>query len=240
MIEEIIWVFLILFYFLSKKGRGFQHTGRNMSGLHIMVYPYLVFCFSCIDICDHPHISWTTLILSIQIRITVTNKIVLMCLLMVKNVHTNQSSPPQNHFRMFTQNLMVILILVIWSRAQEQMREKIFGFVHVDLTSGVSTMKKSIIYISSNFFTTDIFFLFFFWSGLRDHIACSLLGVGIKDQNSGYKVTRLCTSSMLSCYFVPPPSFLACCCFQSYSLLLVYLLLSIWVRSCPLVCPLQN
>ena len=35
--------------------------------------------------------------------------------------------------------------------------------------------------------------LFFFsWSGLRDYIACSLLGGIIPSQNSGYKVTRLC------------------------------------------------
>ena len=35
---------------------------------------------------------------------------------------------------------------------------------------------------------------FLFWSGLRDPIACSLLGGGIPNQNSGYKSTRLCPS----------------------------------------------
>ena len=35
--------------------------------------------------------------------------------------------------------------------------------------------------------------IFFFWSGLRDPIACSLLGgVWLQSQNSGYQVTRLC------------------------------------------------
>ena len=38
----------------------------------------------------------------------------------------------------------------------------------------------------------DLFFILFFWSGLSDPIACSLLGGGITTQNSGYKVTRLC------------------------------------------------
>ena len=32
------------------------------------------------------------------------------------------------------------------------------------------------------------------WSGLRDPIACSLLGGGIPTQNSGYGDTRLCPS----------------------------------------------
>ena len=36
--------------------------------------------------------------------------------------------------------------------------------------------------------------LILFWSGLRDPIACSLFGGGIPNQNSGYKVTRLCPS----------------------------------------------
>ena len=35
---------------------------------------------------------------------------------------------------------------------------------------------------------------FFFWAGLRDHIAYSLLGGGIPSQNSGYNITRLCRS----------------------------------------------
>ena len=35
------------------------------------------------------------------------------------------------------------------------------------------------------------FFLYFFCSGLRDRIACSLLGGNITYQNSGYTVTRL-------------------------------------------------
>ena len=34
----------------------------------------------------------------------------------------------------------------------------------------------------------------FFWSGLHDHIACSLLGGGIPTQNSGYRDTRICPS----------------------------------------------
>ena len=37
------------------------------------------------------------------------------------------------------------------------------------------------------------FSFYFFWSGLRDSIACSLLGGIIPSQNSGYTVTRLCT-----------------------------------------------
>ena len=44
------------------------------------------------------------------------------------------------------------------------------------------------------------FLFFFFWYGLRDPIACSLLGGGIPSQNSDYKVTRLCLSIILSCY----------------------------------------
>ena len=35
---------------------------------------------------------------------------------------------------------------------------------------------------------------FFFWTGLRDLIACSILGGGIPTQNSGYESTRLCIS----------------------------------------------
>ena len=47
---------------------------------------------------------------------------------------------------------------------------------------------------------------FFFWVGLRDPIACSLLGGGIPSQKSGYKSTRLCTSlSLVFCYYVDPP-----------------------------------
>ena len=36
--------------------------------------------------------------------------------------------------------------------------------------------------------------LFFFGDGLRDRIACSLLGGGILSHNSSYKITRLCPS----------------------------------------------
>ena len=50
------------------------------------------------------------------------------------------------------------------------------------------------------------FFLLFFWGRLRYPISCSLLGGATPSQNSGYKVTRLCPSIMLSCYFVPPSS----------------------------------
>ena len=70
-------------------------------------------------------------------------------------------------------------------------------------------------------------FFFFFWDGLRDPISCSLLGGGIPSQNSGYKVTRLCPSSMLSCFFVPPSSFPARRRFQGHSLLLAHRLLSV-------------
>ena len=42
---------------------------------------------------------------------------------------------------------------------------------------------------------------FFFWSGLREPISCSLLGGVIKYQNRGYKITRLCPSL---CYFDTP------------------------------------
>ena len=49
-------------------------------------------------------------------------------------------------------------------------------------------------------------FIFFFWAGFRDPIACSLLGSGIPAHNSGYKFTKLCPYSMLGFYFVPPPS----------------------------------
>ena len=74
---------------------------------------------------------------------------------------------------------------------------------------------------------------FFFWAVLHDPIVCSLLVCGIPAQNSGYKVTRLFPSSMLSCHFVPPPSFPALRHFQGHSLLLSYRLLS--VRFCRLV-----
>ena len=54
-----------------------------------------------------------------------------------------------------------------------------------------------------------VYILFFFlWSGLCDPISLSLLGGDIPYQNSGYNVTRLYPSIMLSCYFVPLPSFL--------------------------------
>ena len=54
------------------------------------------------------------------------------------------------------------------------------------------------------------YFLFlFFSSGLRDPIVCWLLGGGIPSQKSGYKVTRIRPSIMLSCFCVPLPSFLA-------------------------------
>ena len=82
---------------------------------------------------------------------------------------------------------------------------------------------------------------FFFWSVLRDPIACSLLGVDILSQNSGYKVTRLCPSIMLSFYFVPPPSFPARCHFYGHSVLLAYRLPSVQFHfcRCPLICPIQ-
>ena len=61
--------------------------------------------------------------------------------------------------------------------------------------------------------STIPFFFFFFWDGLCDPIAFSLLGGGIPSQNIGYNVTRLCTSIMLSFYFVPLPLFPARHCF---------------------------
>ena len=48
---------------------------------------------------------------------------------------------------------------------------------------------------------------FLFWSGLRDYLACSLLGGIIPSQNSGYKVTRLCPY----CIMV-----LCCCIFSTF------------------------
>ena len=36
--------------------------------------------------------------------------------------------------------------------------------------------------------------LFFFWTGLSDPIACSLLGGGSPSQNNSYKITILCPS----------------------------------------------
>ena len=41
--------------------------------------------------------------------------------------------------------------------------------------------------------TPFFLFSFLFWAGLREYIACSLLGGIIPSQNSGYRVTRLCT-----------------------------------------------
>ena len=49
-------------------------------------------------------------------------------------------------------------------------------------------------------------FFFFFWFGLRDPIACSLLGGGIPSHKNGYKVNRLCPYIMLVFYSVSPPS----------------------------------
>ena len=49
-----------------------------------------------------------------------------------------------------------------------------------------------------------ILLLLFFWTSLCVLIALSLLGVGIPSHNSGYKVTRLCTFILLSCYLVLP------------------------------------
>ena len=83
------------------------------------------------------------------------------------------------------------------------------------------------------------FFFVFFWAGPCDPIACTLLGGGIPGQIRGYKITRICPSSMLSCYFLPPSSFLACRRFLGNSLLLAYCLLSVRFRRCPLLCPLQ-
>ena len=64
-----------------------------------------------------------------------------------------------------------------------------------------------------------------FWAVLRDPIACSLLVGGIPSQNSGYKVTILCPSFMISFYFLPPPSFPSRRRFWGHSLLLAYRLL---------------
>ena len=82
---------------------------------------------------------------------------------------------------------------------------------------------------------------FFFWAGPRDPIACSVLGGGIPSQKSGYKVTRLCTYIILSCYFVLLPSLPYHRCFYGHSLLLAYRLLSVRFRRChcPLLRPLQ-
>ena len=53
--------------------------------------------------------------------------------------------------------------------------------------------------------------LLFFWSGLHGPISCSLLGGGFSSQKSSYKVTRICPSITLFCYFVLLPSILASC-----------------------------
>ena len=63
----------------------------------------------------------------------------------------------------------------------------------------------------------EVFFFFIFWDGLRDPIACSLLGGGIPSQKSGYKTTRLCTSLSLVFFYyfiVPPAVFPARCLYR--------------------------
>ena len=50
----------------------------------------------------------------------------------------------------------------------------------------------------------EIFFFFFFWTGLCVPIECSLLGGGIPYQKTGYKGTRIYTTIVLSFYLVLP------------------------------------
>ena len=52
-----------------------------------------------------------------------------------------------------------------------------------------------------------IFSFLFFWDSLRDPIACSLLDGGIPSQNSGYKITRLCTYLFYFDTSFPRPQF---------------------------------
>ena len=59
--------------------------------------------------------------------------------------------------------------------------------------------------LSENKFVNVIFF-FFFSTGLRDPIACSIVGCGIPTQNSGYKSTRLCPSKFRCLLICPSPS----------------------------------
>ena len=60
-------------------------------------------------------------------------------------------------------------------------------------------------YYQSNFFVSTVlyrmewYYYFFFWAGLRDPIACSLLGCAVLSQNSGYKVTDSVLIIMLVC-----------------------------------------
>ena len=54
-------------------------------------------------------------------------------------------------------------------------------------------------------------FFFFFWAGLHDPIACSLLGGVITPHNIGYTITRLCPYLYYFATSFPPSSILACC-----------------------------
>ena len=54
----------------------------------------------------------------------------------------------------------------------------------------LSTVKMTLDSLCLLIFCCDDLF-FFFWTGLRDHIACPLLSGGSPSQNSGYNITRL-------------------------------------------------
>ena len=56
------------------------------------------------------------------------------------------------------------------------------------------------------FFKNDflLFFFFFFWTVLYGPIACSLLGVGVQAQNSGYMYNMLCPYIVLVYYHSTP------------------------------------
>ena len=78
--------------------------------------------------------------------------------------------------------------------------------VHLDGVLGLTGMLANIghVKIIDFFYSEYSVLFFFFWNGLRVHIACSLLGDIIPAHNIGYRGTRICPSSVLGCSFSTP------------------------------------
>ena len=75
-------------------------------------------------------------------------------------------------------------------------------------TSKMFYQEVSISCSHGNCYLLQDFISFLFCSSLRDYTACSLLGCIIPSQNSGYRVTRLCTYCIMllfcTIFNVPP------------------------------------
>ena len=95
---DLLWY---LNLYVSNEG-GFQNIGQKMSGFHILLHLFNLFCSFFGHICDNTRISHTILVLFIQI--STINCTILICLTRVNDFRENQPSPILNHLGIFCCN----------------------------------------------------------------------------------------------------------------------------------------